>query len=471
MSDVHEHCVGLAFADPRGGYADRSALTRVIGEAVASALGEADTERPLSTLIPAGATVLLKPNWVQDFNRSGATMDCMVTQQRFIEAVLEHVLAASPAKVIIADAPLQSANFELLAPVAWQRHVKSLGGSVPVEVVDLRNVITVKEGRRYVHVSSNRRTDHLVLFDLGISSLLESISEPSGRFRCTNYDPDRIIAVQRPGVHKYVLAREPLEADVILNLPKLKTHCKAGLTAALKNLVGLNGDKDYLPHHRIGSPANGGDCYAAPHFAKRSAERMFDIANRRIGRRGYRVAALFAGAAARVALPIGIGGLDGGWHGNDTVWRMALDLNRILLYGRADGTMSDRPLRKIYTLTDAIVCGEGEGPLAPTPLELGAVTFAASSAYADLVHSALMHFDWQRIPLVREAFREMRWPLVAGTPADVEIRVNGDAENLKTVLERYGRRFRAPRGWQGQIERSPVAVEARERVVVPSTSS
>jgi hypothetical protein len=29
----------------------------------------------------------------------------------------------------------------------------------------------------------------------------------------------------------------------------------------------------------------------------------------------------------------------GNWHGNDTIWRMILDLNKILLYGNPDGTM------------------------------------------------------------------------------------------------------------------------------------
>lgn len=470
VTQISERTVGLAIDRSRAGYADPAGLARLVAKAVASGIGAEGTERPLRHLVPAGSTVLLKPNWVQDFNRSGATMDCMITHHRFIEAVLEHVLEAGPAKVTIADAPLQSAAFDLLAPAAWRARMRAMGGEIPVEVVDLRNVITVKEGRRFVRVASNRRTDHLVLFDLGASSLLEPISEPAGRFRCTNYDPDRIIAVQRPGVHKYMIAREPLDADIIFNLPKLKTHCKAGITAALKNLVGLNGDKDYLPHHRIGSPADGGDCYAEPHLAKRSAELLFDLANRRIGRRGYGVAALFAGAAARLALPIGTGGLDGGWHGNDTVWRMALDLNRILLYGRADGTMSERPLRTIYSLTDAITCGEGEGPLAPTAIGLGAVTFAAASAYADLVHSALMRFDWQRVPIVREAFREMRWPLVTGSPGEVEIRLNGEATSLASVAERHGRAFQAPAGWLGRIEHG-VPAGGHVRVVEPITSS
>jgi len=32
----------------------------------------------------------------------------------------------------------------------------------------------------------------------------------------------------------------------------LKLHRKAGITCALKNLIGINGNKEYLPHHRLG---------------------------------------------------------------------------------------------------------------------------------------------------------------------------------------------------------------------------
>ena len=33
---------------------------------------------------------------------------------------------------------------------------------------------------------------------------------------------------------------------------------------------------------------------------------------------------------------------NGNWSGNDTCWRMALDLNRALLYGNPDGTWRER---------------------------------------------------------------------------------------------------------------------------------
>lgn len=52
-----------------------------------------------------------------------------------------------------------------------------------------------------------------------------------------------------------------MEADVIINIPKPKCHRLAGMTAALKNMVGVIYDKNSLPHRKIGSVEEGGDAY------------------------------------------------------------------------------------------------------------------------------------------------------------------------------------------------------------------
>ena len=84
-------------------------------------------------------------------------------------------------------------------------------------------------------------------------SLLEPIaSDRRVDFRVTMYNPDLMRQTHGRGRHQYLIAREVIEADVVINVPKLKTHRKAGITGALKNLVGINGNKDYLPHHRLG---------------------------------------------------------------------------------------------------------------------------------------------------------------------------------------------------------------------------
>ena len=448
---VDDRRVGVSrVKDPRalaGVYASQDQLSSLIQEAAAAAgLGETNPAAPFSDIVKPGATVLLKPNWVLHVNRSGAGMDCMVTHPAFILAALKEVIAAGAGRVLIADAPIQVADFDRIATPQWRKEIRGVAGDIQVDVIDFRNTIsTIIDGVLTRH-PTDRHATREVLFDLGPDSLLEAVSLPPGRFRNTCYDPDEMAKIQGPGVHKFLLCAEAFEADVILNLPKLKAHAKAGVTAALKNVVGLNADKNFLPHHRLGGSALGGDCYEGLKPFKRLAELFLDHANRHIGDRSYR---RFV-TAARISNAIHGGDLDGKWAGNDTSWRMVLDLNRILLYGDAKGVMHDEAQRRVFSLTDAIIAGDRNGPLAPESVPLGAVTFAANSAHADAVHLALMGFDQGCVPLVREAFRKMRWRL-ADERSTTEVRLAGHTMNLGELAATASVAFRPPDGWVGRV--------------------
>jgi uncharacterized protein (DUF362 family) len=374
----------------------------------------------------------------------------MITHPAFLLAVLREVLLAGAGRIIIADAPIQGANFNLITSSSWHREVQEISGVVPIEILDLRNTVVRVSGGRLIADVGRRPAERFIMFRMGSESRLEPISDREGAFRNTCYDARDMALVQRCGEHRFLLCREPFEADVILNLPKLKSHAKAGVTAALKNLVGLNGDKNYLPHHRVGGSALGGDCYEGFKPIKRVAEFCLDMANRRIGKYSY---VPWAKAAAAINL-VGGGDLEGKWYGNDTTWRMVLDLNRLLVYGQADGTLSAAPQRRIFSLTDGIVAGQRNGPLAPEEIWLGAVTFAENSAFADLVHSALMRFDWRRIALVREAFAPMEYPLADVPPEEVAVHCEGQVHSLGEAGRKYGQAFRPPDGWVGHIELS-----------------
>ena len=50
-----------------------------------------------------------------------------------------------------------------------------------------------------------------------------------------------------------------LGADAVINIPKLKTHKKSGVTLALKSCIGLTNEKYWLPHYTAGTPAEDGD--------------------------------------------------------------------------------------------------------------------------------------------------------------------------------------------------------------------
>jgi len=435
-------------------YKNLGFLTQLIREAlIEGGLGKQDPTAPLKDIIQPGMRVLLKPNWVLHENLSGKGMDCMVTHPNFILTILREVLATRPREVIIGDAPIQRTVFPRLVSDKFRENAYSLAGKCPLTITDFRRDIWINRNG-IIRIKSDARDLHnYVQFDLASDSLLEKISDQSPLFRNTVYDPRETTKRHRRGVHQYLICKEALESDVLLNLPKLKTHRKAGITAALKNLVGINGSKAYLPHHRVGGSTLKGDCY--PGFAplKRVAEFFIDQANKNLENNTYN-SWLMAGKGAMKLHRLFSSDmeLEGGWYGNDTVWRMTMDINRLLLYGKNDGTLDHKPIRKIYSLTDGIIAGEGFGPLEPEPVGLNAVTFSSSSAFADLCHTALIGFDWKKIPLVKGAFENFKYPLTQAGPESIEIHHQGQILTYHEVTRLINYHFKPPRGWIGHIE-------------------
>jgi hypothetical protein len=326
-----------------------------------------------------------------------------------------------------------------------------------ISIRDFR-LVTLPGGRflgaKAASLSRDADRDY-IRFDLGADSVLEPITfAEDSRFRVTMYNPDAMRNTHAPGKHQYLVARELIEADVVFNLPKLKTHKKAGVTGALKNLVGINGHKEYLPHHRKGGQDRGGDCYPGRSLAKALAEHLLDHANRL--EPGFRKKALFVAAYALNRLQgrqQARVGLEGSWHGNDTIWRTCMDLQRILRYGRTDGALAEVPQRLVWSLTDGILAGEGEGPLSSTPKHLGLLSLASSPASAEWVHALAMGLDPAKLPIVHGAFGLFRFPLVDFQPTDVQPMTPEGRIRLDQVFEKVGSPFLPPIGWKGHCEK------------------
>ena len=67
--------------------------------------------------------------------------------------------------------------------------------------------------------------------------ILDVIEETGARF--APFEESVPISLRTGTFHHLEVAREALDADVIINLPKLKTHQMMGYTGAVKNLFGL----------------------------------------------------------------------------------------------------------------------------------------------------------------------------------------------------------------------------------------
>jgi uncharacterized protein (DUF362 family) len=384
---------------------------------------------PFGSAIPRGVRVVVKPNWVLHENRGPWGLGPLVTDPGLIQAVVEGVLAAGPARVVVGDAPLQGCDLErLLGDTGLDRWAADLQTREPAfeGVRDFRR--TTCEFRYGVRVAreDQQPESDFVLFDLGAESLLEPITDARGSFRVTQYDPRELRKTHAPGRHRYLVARAIVEADVVVNVPKLKTHCKAGITSALKNLVGINGNKEFLPHHRIGGSSQGGDCYPGGSVLKRAIEAVLDQSNLSSsgGTRAFAWSAT-GDVLGRILQRTGdVIGVEGAWSGNDTVWRTCLDLNRILHYGRPDGTLAETPQRRVLHIADAMIAGQGDGPLAAEPLALGLLLGGGNPAAMDWVGAHLLGYDPRRVALTRGAFGHFRWPITAFEPD--EVRLVGD---------------------------------------------
>jgi uncharacterized protein (DUF362 family) len=422
-----------------------------------------DPDNPLDRYVSPGECVVIKPNWVMHANQSPAGLECLVTHPQLVSAVIQWCFRAmrGRGRIIVGDAPLQGCDLSSLMRLGGYEAVKARCAQtgIPVEWHDFRRSVLVNAVGGPRRLETGRGMEDYLLSDLAAQSLLEPLSQDSRRFRVTMYDPDVMREAHRPGLHRYLVAREVMDANLVINLPKLKTHKKACVTGALKNVVGINGSKDYLPHHRLGGSKNGGDCYAGGNPFKLIAEYLLDAANREEGTRARLLGKAALGSYGLARVSGADANLDGSWYGNDTVWRMVLDLNRVLLYGRRDGTMADTPQRRVLSVTDAIVSGQGEGPLAPDPHQLGVVTWAENAAAADLVHARLMGFDWRKIPVIREAFSPSRYPLCPFAPEDVVVWREGE-RHRQPWPEWNDLPFRAPDGWRGHCEREPRGWEA-----------
>lgn len=269
--------------------------------------------------------------------------------------------------------------------------------------------------------------------------------------RVVQYDKERMLKSHSRSRHEYLIAQSVLKADVIINLPKLKTHKRAGLTCALKNLVGVNGSKDCLPHHRKGSIEEGGDEYLNKDWRKRIIsdleEKIMETTD--IKRRWVFLNAIKFLHGSRHLVRFKDPYSHGSWWGNETIGRMVVDINRAVLYADKSGRLCPTQQRAYFTLVDAVVAGEGEGPLHPTTKPCGFIFGGVNPVAVDLVGCSIMGFNWEKIPTVQVALSDLSpYSLCDFRANDVYVCIDGMApRSLEDVSRELDRQFVPPQGW------------------------
>jgi hypothetical protein len=434
----------------------RSALQRLW-----SAWGR-PSDNPFQGWVGLGGTVVIKPNWVMDYNPLGHSLESLVTHTSLIRHLIHWCAAAmeGTGTILIGDCPLQGCDFSALMRLSRMTELLALTRSqfpqLRVEVQDWRLTVLCRKGKldgcmalpQMVRQDGDRteRGDY-DLVDLGRDSFLEEISDYAGDFRVTMYKPSLMRAHHQPGRHEYLVARCVRKADLFINLPKLKTHMKTGLTGALKNLVGINGHKEFLPHHIQGSYFEGGDGRCAGNAFSRWADCWYDAwweayAEMTMFRR--KACALTYKVLRAAALATGGGRISAGsWSGNETLWRTVLDLNHLLYFGPTTP-------KHIITVADGILAGEGEGPLQPSPKAAGLLVGGENPACVDAVLARVIGYNLSRVPMIYHALTHRKSQFAVSDVREVivtQVKENGAIERLS--IDRVpSLDFRKPRYWR-----------------------
>lgn len=375
-----------------------------------SSYNRGDLTRALDTLmlnlgydfvdfIKPGMTVFIKPNWVASRWRESAphvdTLYSVITHPAVIEAVADRVSVAlnGRGRIIIGDCPSIDADFEELMQFTGIRRLLTKY-NVPCEILDLRPLVCkdLKDyGKkdRMVRQAGDPRGE--VLINLGKESLLYNVD--SSLFRGVFDQREDTVASHTGETQLYTFSKSLYEADVYISIPKMKTHHKVGATLNLKGLVGGVTEKNQLVHWRVGTPDAGGDEYP--------------------DRKSYE-AALTKKVTYRGAHP-----------GNDTIWRMVVDLYQAMM----------RRERSYFSVIDGIIAGEGQGPFCPHSKQANTLIAGDNFLAVDIVATRYMGLNPNKL-------RYLRWFIEKGFNIyDIEVSgyndfFNNTSKYLNIAVER-----------------------------------
>ncbi|MBE6909145.1 MAG: DUF362 domain-containing protein [Ruminococcaceae bacterium] len=422
---------------------------------------------PLGVYIHPGDTVLIKPNWVENKNKNSAVHDnlqCLVTNPSVVRVIIDYALIAlnDTGRLIVGDAPMQSCDLEEMFQITgynklWDFYNRQ---NVTLEIADLRKYRTKDISRGVLSEPIFNDAAKAINVDLASHSMHADKDTDHPQYKVTDYLQTDTQDYHNGGKHIYEVNKLALQADVIINVPKPKTHRLAGMTAAVKNFVGITYEKASLPHRIEGDVQTGkGDAYNKRsvwkewmHFfdEKRTANAItrhyrYARVNDLMMKACYVMGALITKDHYRI----------GSWYGNDTIWRTAVDLNYILNYADNNGIIKDIKQRTILTIGDMIVCGEKEGPVGPTPKPLSMIMIADNCLAFDRIMCRIMGFDENRIghlhhPDVPTRFGYQNWCELESENVWIDGTLNG------TIAEFEGRKewaFEPYSTWKGHIEK------------------
>ncbi len=339
-------------------------------------LNPENPDNPLSNIVYQNDTVVLKPNLVgaSAFAREGCT------RTPILRPLVDFAVQAGASKVIIAEGSATPyPDSRLFGPdysniTGLVQALQSMYSDVVITYRDLN-------------------LDDFTWVDLGENSTFHGAYTPEQLYTVNNMriDEDSYYYAQdfngydprgyRPGL--YAIANTVFEADVFINVPKMKVHWITGVTLSLKNLIGITvsstgnttheeGIKD-VPHWNNSAPHSGEVLTMQDSFA------------------------------------------------NDVVWRVMADLNKIVLYADENGVIQPVKQRNYLSVVDAVIGMEGPTVYNPpgVPRPTGAIIAGQDPVAVDAVSSRVMGFNYTVLNILVNMGRISDHPIGKADPTAV----------------------------------------------------
>ena len=191
---------------------------------------------PLGELIEPGDDIVIKPNFVSESRSGSIDGESIVTHGSVIRPLIDYCLIALNGKgsLVVADAPQTDSDFEKIKETTKIQEVLDFvnaNSSVKVALLDLREEWAQTEGGLIVNrLKRPGDPKGYTTINLGKRSAFFPIEHQMHKAYGSDYNFKEVRLHHTNGRHEYCIANTILNADVIVNVPKLKTHKKTGIT-------------------------------------------------------------------------------------------------------------------------------------------------------------------------------------------------------------------------------------------------
>ena len=187
---------------------------------------------PLGHLIKRGMNVVIKPNFVLSQHVENKDIFSVITHPSILRAIIDYCWIAlkGKGKISIADVPSSNCNFEDLLEITKLHKVKNFldeFSGPKIEIFDLRNYYFQSKDSYCCTRGLPGDLEGNISIDLGKESSFYNHLN-LGKFCGAAYDRKKTMDHHSGERHIYEISRTIFNADIIIFVPKMKVHKKAG---------------------------------------------------------------------------------------------------------------------------------------------------------------------------------------------------------------------------------------------------